>query len=322
MRGKIIKLFPIYLTIVLFALPMFLGCSNGTSKDYASEKTIGKEGEANGEFDGPIGIAIDSQGFIYVSDSGNNRIQKFSANGEFIKSWGSEGIAKGELDTPMHITIGPDGNLYVAEYLNDRIQVFSLDGTSIRFIGLKPDGESYFDAPGGVAVDRKGYVYVADFYHHQIQKFDPEGQFLASFGKHGFVWAGNLNYPTDVDITADNNLLIADAYNNRIQKISFNGKSLAKWGGLLGFGIPWSWKGYFKVATGTTVDADGNVYVADYHNDRIQKLSPKGKVLAVFGHQGEKQLHYPTDMAVAPDNSVWVVDFGNNRIVQFKNKKR
>jgi len=320
MFDKMMKSFSFYIYVMIFLAFMFTGCSGDRSKDYSSGKVIGKEGTAEEEFDGPIGIAIDAQGFIYVSDSGNNRIQKFSSDGKFIKAWGSGGTAKGELDRPMHMTIGPDGNLYVAEYLNDRVQVFHRDGSFVRLIGLKPDGKSYFDAPGGVAVDENGNVYVADFYHHQIQKFDAQGRFLESFGRHGFVWAGKLNYPTDVAVTSDNNLLIADAYNNRIQKMNFKGKFLKKWGGLLGFGIPWSGRGYFKVVTGIGMDSDGNIYATDFYNNRVQKLSSKGKVLTVFGNKGETTLHYPTDVVVAPDSSIWVVDFGNNRIVQFKHE--
>ena len=116
MNQKVIRLFPTYLFIILLSsLLIIVGCARGTLKTYTFKKTIGKEGEAIGEFNGPIGLTIDSQGFIYISDSGNNRIQKFSAEGVFIKSWGTKGTEKGKMNRPMHMSIGPDGNLYVAE---------------------------------------------------------------------------------------------------------------------------------------------------------------------------------------------------------------
>ena len=135
--------------IGVLVLVLLTSCSSKQSELYSFDRVIGKEGNAAGELRQPIGIAIDQEGFIYVSDAGNHRIQKFSSEGKFIKEWGSRGAGKRELNRPMHISFGPDGNLYVAEYLNDRIQVFDQEGKFIRFIGLKSTGESYFNAPGG-----------------------------------------------------------------------------------------------------------------------------------------------------------------------------
>lgn len=294
------------------------GCTLQPRKTFSIGMILGKKGETQGTFHEPIGIAVDREGFVYVSDAGNHRIQKFSNQGKFIKTWGIQGSGPGELNRPMHIDFGPDEHLYVAEYLNDRIQVFDKNGNFIRFIGLKTDGKSYFDAPAGVTVDNNGYVYVADFYHHQIQKFGTDGSFIASFGKPGRVWLGNLHYPTDVALTPDENILIADAYNNRIQKMTPKGTFIAKWGGVFGFGIPASWAGYFKVATGIDVDPEGNIYVADFYNHRIQVLSPRGRTIALFSGQDEQALKHPTDVAIDSDGSIWVVDFGNDRIVQLR----
>ena len=71
------------------------GCFKQTQRNYGLDKVIGKEGCQPGEFREPIGIAIDSEGFIYVTDAGNNRIQKFSKDGKFIKTWGSKGSNSG-----------------------------------------------------------------------------------------------------------------------------------------------------------------------------------------------------------------------------------
>ena len=84
----------------------------------------GTQGSALGEFERPIGITVDGDDFVYVSDTGNQRIQKFTAQGKFVLSWGKAGKEAGMLDRPMHLTAAHDGKIYVAEYANDRIQVF------------------------------------------------------------------------------------------------------------------------------------------------------------------------------------------------------
>jgi len=128
----------------LFLTFMFSGCREPTPEHYEYALSVGKAGEKSGEFKQPIGISIDGQGFIYVSDAGNQRIQKFTPEGVFLMAWGSHGTGAGNLDRPMHLSFGSDGYLYVAEYLNDRIQVFDSQGTFIRFIGIKKDGSSIF----------------------------------------------------------------------------------------------------------------------------------------------------------------------------------
>jgi len=127
----------------------------------------GTQGSAAGKFERPIGIAVDGDDFVYVSDSGNQRIQKFTAQGKFVLSWGKAGKEVGMLDRPMHLTVAQDGRIYVAEFANDRIQVFDLEGNSLALIGSSGKGKGEFDAPGGVGVDRHGRIFVADLQERQ-----------------------------------------------------------------------------------------------------------------------------------------------------------
>lgn len=100
---------------------------------YSYLLTFGKEGSAPGEFIAPIGIAINGEE-LFVSDSGNNRIQVFDLDGSFLREFGSTGDKPGELGRPMHLDIYND-KLFVTEYLNDRIQVFSLVGDPLFALG-------------------------------------------------------------------------------------------------------------------------------------------------------------------------------------------
>ncbi len=83
--------------------------------------------------------------------------------------------------------------------------------------------------------------------------------------------------------------------------------------------IPGGFNGWFSVATGVAVDGDGNVFVADFYNHRIQKFSPKGDFLTSIGEPGNGpgQFDRPTDVVVDAEGNLYVVDFGNDRIQKF-----
>ncbi len=287
---------------------------------YRFVKAWGKSGTQPGQFEDPIGIVV-AEDQIFVSDSGNHRIQVFDRQGKFLRSFGSQGENLGELSRPMSMGIHKD-ILYVAEYTNDRIQKFSLaNGESQGVLGSSGSGAGEFDLPADVAVDDDGKIYVADFTNNRVQVLDASGKFLDQFGKTGSsgIGAGSFNYPTGVGFLPDGNLLVADTYNDRVQVFEPGGKFVRKWGGPFATNIPGSFNGWFKNAAAVTADQKGQVFVADFYNHRIQKFTAKGKFLAVFGKSGSQpgQFKHPTDMAVDADGNVYVVDFGNDRIQKF-----
>lgn len=287
---------------------------------YRFVKAWGTSGTQPGQFEDPIGIVIADEE-IFVSDSGNDRIQVFDLEGKFLRSFGSQGEELGELSRPMSMSIHKD-TLYVAEYINDRIQKFSLaDGTSQGILGSSGSGPGEFDLPADVAVDDDGKIYVADFTNNRVQVLDPSGQFLDQLGKtrRFGIRAGRFNYPTGVGLLPNGNLLVADTYNDRVQVFDSGGKFVRKWGGPFATNIPGSFHGWFKNAAAVTADQNGQVFVADFYNDRIQKFTSKGKFLNVFGESGTKpgQFKHPTNMAVDDEGNVYVVDFGNDRIQKF-----
>lgn len=293
---------------------------------YEPVLTWGRAGDGPGEFRGPIGVAVDDSGYVYITDSGNDRIEKFTADGKFVAAWGATGSAPGQLRRPMHIRRGADGLLYVAEYLNDRIQIFAPDGKPVGRIG----GDSLalpaaLDASGGVAVSPDGReVWVADFYHHRVAVFARDGRYLRQVGTPGRLLPGRLHYPTDVAFGPDGTAYVADAYNNRIQRFAPDGRLLGGWGGPLGSGLPGRWRGWFRVATGVAVDSAGQVYVADFYNDRIQEFTADGQFLAAWGGKGHElgRFDRPTAVALGPTGEVYVADFGNNRVQVFRRVSR
>ena len=133
-------------------------------------------GSGDGQFSVPAGIALDSQGHIYVADSGNHRIQKFDSNGALIKKWGV-------LSGTAGIAVDGGDNIYVVETLEHRIQKFDSDGNFIRMWGSGPgDGAGQFSTPIGIAVDTANNIYVADTNNHRIQQFDSDGAFTQMWG--------------------------------------------------------------------------------------------------------------------------------------------
>ena len=223
--------------------------------------------EANGKFFMPEGVTIDGDGFIYVADTGNHRIQKFDTNGAFIRKWGSYGTSDGAFDSPKSIAADADGFIYVADTDNHRIQKFDRNGTFIAQWGSAGIGDEWLGEPGGIAVDPAGYIYVADRDNIRIQKFDRNGTFVTGWGSSG-TGDGQFYCPERIASDGTGNLYVTDPGNYRVQKYTSNGVFITSWG------THGSGDGEFDVPQGICIDADGLVYVADEYNNRVQVFSP------------------------------------------------
>lgn len=308
---------------VLFAGAWIAFVPSAKEPGYALATAWGERGAGPGQFRDPTGIAI-ADGEVFVADSRNGRIQVFDFDGAFKRQFGRPGTARGELGRPMNLTIH-DNELYVPEYFNDRIQVFDLDGTPLRTIGEAGDGPGQLNAPGGVAVAANGELFVADFYGHRVQHLAPDGAFIAQWGKTGEPgrFAGEFTYPTDAAIGAGGAVFVADGYADRIQVFRPGDGFIDKWGGPFAIDIFGPFNGWFAVATSVAIDTDGNVFVADFYNDRVQKFAPDGTFLTAFGATGEGpgQFHHPIAVDVAEDGTVFVADFLNNRIQRWRPKQ-
>jgi DNA-binding beta-propeller fold protein YncE len=178
--------------------------------------------EAKGKFLYPYGIAVDSQGFVYVSDFNQSRIHKFDQRGKFVMMWGTEGRQDGQFNHPAGLAIDSTDRLYVADLGNDRVQAFRADsgGKKMNFDGKwgetgKDPGQ--FDRPYSVGVDDQGDVYAVDLGNHRIQKFTASGKLVYASGKWG-TGENDLNCPIAVAVGTDKAIYISDLGNNRILK--------------------------------------------------------------------------------------------------------
>jgi len=283
---------------------------------YHFVRAWGEVGSGPGQFREPTGIAL-ARGEVFVSDARNGRIQVFDREGRFLRAFGRPGEGQGELGRPMNLTIRGD-ELYVPEYMNDRIQVFALGGTPRRMLGEPGSGPGQLDAPGGVAFTRAGNLLVADFYNQRVQEWRPDGSFVRQWGTSGEtgIAAGRFNYPTDVAAGPEGGFYVADGYNDRVQAFAADGGFAHKWGGPFGMDIFGPFRGWFAVVTSVAVDAEGNVFAADFYNHRIQKFAADGTFLTSFGEEGSGPGAFDHAMAVtvAPDETVFATDLFNQRV--------
>ena len=156
----------------------------------------------------------------------------------------------------------PDGSFYVADgYDNTRIIKFNKDGKYVMEWGTKGAGPGQFTLAHGVTVDAQGRVLVADRRNSRIQVFDANGKFLDQ-------WPG-IRSPTKVMAVADGSIWVADSASNKILKYDRNGYLQYSWG------VSGEYPGAMQTPHQLSVDQEGNLYVADYQNRRVQKFVPK-----------------------------------------------
>jgi sugar lactone lactonase YvrE len=277
----------------------------------------GGTGSGPGQLKYPFGVAVDPSGNVYVVDSGNDRVQKFSGAGAFLHEWGKTGNEAGEFFAPAGIAVDTAGYVYVADTGNDRIQKFSDTGDFVHEWGTRGTNDNNFVEPEGIAVDTAGFVYVADTGNNRFSKFTNLGEFRADLGKAGSE-PGQFLSPSGIATDPAGYLYIADSGNHRVQKFSLGGAGQNPSFTSL-FGGAGTGPGQFGDPVGVAVDSSGAVYVSDFEQNRIQAFDPAGGFVSQFGSQGggPGQLQGPLGIASGAGGKLFVGDSGNNRIQVF-----
>jgi len=179
--------------------------------------TEGDVNAAPGAFWGPRGILIAPDGNLYVADTGNKRIQKFTPDGQFLGAWGGGGIVAGRFDEPTSLAMDSQGNLYVADTWNHRIQKFDPD---FNFLAEWPvvgwESQSVVNKPF-IAVDAQDRVFVSDPENYRIIVYSSDGELLATFGQYGQD-VQSFRLPLGLAFGPDGALYVVDADNNRMMK--------------------------------------------------------------------------------------------------------
>ncbi|MED5017978.1 S-layer homology domain-containing protein [Paenibacillus chibensis] len=245
-----------------------LDAASGTWSEWGKEGGI--SGQAPGEFEYPMSVAVDVYGNLYASDKFNNRIQKLDASsGVWTVVSGGEGSGVGEFKYPAGVAVDDHGNVYAADLYNNRIQKLDVVTGQWTILG---SGEGtnlgQFKFPAGVAVDGAGNVYVADTENHRVQKLDAARNAWEEIGSGPGSGPGQFNEPYNLSLDGSGNIYVADLANNRIQMLDVSKNVWIAWsapGNAGGTGL-----GEFSSPTDVAIDSSGNIYVADFDNNRIQ----------------------------------------------------
>jgi sugar lactone lactonase YvrE len=259
----------------------------------------------------PSGVAVDAAGNLYIADRDNHRVRRVTAAGTITTAAGNGvygfsgdgGLAtSASLGYPTGVALDAAGNLYIADTDNHRIRMVSPSG----IMGTVAGGGSSWPGDGGpatsaslsvagVAVDSAGNLYIADYANCRIRKVTPSGTIttVAGNGSWGFsgdggpATNGSLSGPAGLAVDAAGNLYVADTNNNRMRKVTPSGIiSTVAGNGIQGFsgdGGPATSASLYQ-PVGVAVDATGNLYIADWINCRIRKVSTAGIISTVAGN--------------------------------------
>jgi streptogramin lyase len=311
----------------------------GSSQGFLNATGIGSQ------FYGPIGIAVDSIGNIYIGDTYNHRIRKIDRFGVVTTLAGSGNAtpftdATGVSATfynPQNVAVDSVGNIYVPDFGNHRIRkitsagvVTTLAGNGNTIFANGAGTNATFFGPRGVAVDRLGNVYVADAGNNRIRKIDIGGIVTTLAGSGSAEFADGIgsnasfNNPFGVTVDFEGNVYVVDGGNQRIRKITPTGIVTTLAGNASaafnnGSGVSAS----FNNPYGISVDSNGSVYIGDYTNNRIRKITSDGVVSTLAGNGTttfadgtgtNATFNQPWGVTVDAAGSVYVADFGNHRI--------
>jgi sugar lactone lactonase YvrE len=332
-----------------------LDAATGVLTLAAGSGTSGFSGDngpaTSAQLNGPTGVAVDSAGNLYIADTGNNRIREVS--GGMITTVGGAGTpgfsgdkaqaVSALLNGPTGVAVDSNGNLYIADTANRRVRQVSATGVITTVAG---GGTSLVDnasaikaqlAPSfGIAVDANGVLYIADTDNSRIRKVS--GGLIATVagsgtrgfsGDNGPATAARLALPSGIAFDSNGNLYIADTDNNRVREVS-NGVITTVAGGRtsLGDNGPAN-SAQVSTPTAVAVDSAGNLYIADFGDSRIRKVSNAvittvaGNATPGFGGDSgpatSAQLANPYGLASNPAGNLYIGDSSNNLIRRVSN---
>lgn len=299
-------------------------------------------------FRNPNGIAVDTQGNVYVADTGNRTIRKITSAGVVSTLAGSAGLggntdgtgSAARFNAVGGLTIDGSGNLYVVDSASHVIRKITSAGvvtTIAGTVGSAGDANGVgaaarFNTPHGIVSDSGGTLYVADTVNETIRQVAPDGTVTVFAGS---PIAGNINgvgtaarffRPQGMARDAAGNIYVADTFNHSIRKLTSSASSstFAGAGGNFGSADGTGPNALFNRPRGIGTDRQGNVYVSESFNNTVRKITPTGIVSTFAGQAGSigyvdatgstARFGYPYSIALDSSDNIFVVDLIYNAL--------
>jgi DNA-binding beta-propeller fold protein YncE len=277
------------------------------------ERVVGTYGSGPGQMAYPEGVAVDDLGRLFVSDTGNNRVERFDQAGVFLGEFGGFGFGDGQFDKPRDLFVSGGLTLFVLDGENERVARYDLEGRSqgifVDFNDNDVRGILGFVRPTGLSGEATGYLYVSDQSTDRLIVLNPLAGGWTPLGGFGSQ-PGRFRHPTGVAVNLRGTVYVGDGGNGRVQ-------ALDSFGGFL-HAYPLSGPDPSgRVSVG--ILSEGEVVACESDSSRLTVFAPDGKVIAQLAHHGSKpgQLDGPSAVAVDRSNRIYVADTHNHRVQVF-----
>jgi tripartite motif-containing protein 71 len=257
------------------------------------------------------GIAVVGS-YVYVADSGNDRIERFNLEGGEPLEWGSYGTGAGQFSYPRAVAANAT-EVLVSDDDNHRIEKFTPAGQFEGADGSEGTTGDRFDFPYGIALDAAGNVYVADDINHRVVKLNPQLGYVAEWGGFGSK-PGQLAFPRGLASDPAGDTYVADTANDRVQVFNPEGHFLRA------IGASARASGPLTVPRGLAIDPTGRLFVSDTDDSRVEEFSPgsdafAGNLTSPGGYTSG--FNRPAGIAVDPRGSIYITDPADGRISRF-----
>ncbi|HTA81353.1 MAG TPA: T9SS type A sorting domain-containing protein [Bacteroidia bacterium] len=309
------------------------------------------------DLNGPSDIIVDDSANVYFIDGGNNRVRKINSKG-IVSTFAGDGAkvyvgdgypatANG-LNAPGGVAIDKKGNIYIADTYNEQVRKVNTSGIMTTIAGTGANGYSgdggqataaEFNYPQGLAVDDTGNIYIADVYNNRVRKVNTNGIIttVAGNGTSGYngdggpATAARLYEPLRMIFDSVGNLYIDDWWNSCVRKVNSGGiiSTIVGKGtgnaGNTGDGGP-ATAAKLSFPKGIAFDKAGDLYIADFLNNRVRVINAKGIITDFAGKYGitgfagdggwadQATFDNPLQMAADDSGNVYICDADNNRI--------